>query len=43
MVSIGYEASYDMDGGDNSVYIGFKAGFGGGTTDNNISTGRNFI
>ena len=32
-----------MDGGDNSVYIGFRAGYGGGSGSYNIAVGSDAL
>lgn len=39
MVSVGYQAGYDMDGGDHAVFVGFRAGYSGGTNDYNVGIG----
>lgn len=39
-VCVGYEAGYDMDGGDYCVFLGYRAGYGGGTGTNNVGIGN---
>jgi len=39
VTAMGYQAGYDMDGGDYSVCIGYRAGYGGGTGGYNTSLG----
>ena len=37
---IGYQAGYDMDGGDHCVFVGYRAGYAGGSANNNIGVGN---
>lgn len=38
-VVIGYEAGYDLDGGDYCTFVGFRAGYAGGTGSKNVGIG----
>jgi hypothetical protein len=42
-VSIGYQAGYDLDGGEYDVFIGYEAGYSGGTGGYNAGVGRNSL
>ena len=42
-IAIGYEAAYDLDGGDYNTFVGFRAGFGGGTGNYNVGMGYNAL
>ena len=39
-VAIGYQAGYDMDGGDYCVFMGYQAGYNGGTGSYNSGVGN---
>lgn len=36
---IGYQAGYDLDGGDDCTFIGYQAGYHGGSGDYNVAVG----
>ena len=38
-IGLGYQAGYDMDGGDYDVFIGYQAGYSGGTGSYNVAIG----
>ena len=38
-ILVGYQAGYDMDGGDNCTYVGRRAGYSGGTGSDNVALG----
>jgi hypothetical protein len=38
-VAIGYQAGYDMDGGDYCTFVGYQAGYSGGTAQSNTGVG----
>lgn len=40
IVSVGYEAGYDLDGGDYCTFVGYRAGYNGGTGSNNVGIGN---
>jgi len=38
-VAIGYQAGYDLDGGDYNIFVGYDAGYSGGTANANVGVG----
>jgi hypothetical protein len=39
-VAIGYQAGFDLDGGDYCTFVGYRAGYNGGTGINNTGVGQ---
>jgi hypothetical protein len=42
-VAVGYQAGYDLDGGDYCTFVGYEAGYNGGSASYNNGFGRNAL